>query len=388
MSARTMRKQRWVRTAVQITVALLVTVGVAVHMLDESGMLPAVSNLHAICPFGAVETMARLATEGRFVGKTHPSNMWMLLASTAATVLVGALFCGWLCPLGSVQSWVGKLGRRIFGRRYNTFVPQRLDRVLGYLRYAVLGLIVVETTRAAHLVFAAYDPYYALVRFWTGDALPSAIAVLAVVLAASLLVERPWCRWLCPFGAVQGLLQALAPWKIRRDAALCTDCGCCSRACPMRIAVADKAVVRDTRCNRCGECLAACPVRGALDHRLPGRAAAKAPVPGLSMRSRWLTAALALSIFAAPIAVSTATGQFLTDNRASVTRGGLAIAQIRSSMTLADVSKGLDIEIGRLREILQLPASVGKNTQLKDLEEMTDGLSTRAVKDRLRSVNG
>lgn len=385
MSARTMRKQRWIRTAVQIAVAVLVTAGVAVHILDESGALPAISNLHAICPFGGVETSLRLITEGRFVSKTYPSNLWMLLAATAATVVVGALFCGWLCPLGSVQDWIGKLGRRIFGRRYNTFVPQRLDRVLGYLRYAVLGLIVLKTTEAVHLVFAAYDPYYALVRFWTGDALPSAVAVLAVVLAASLFVERPWCRWLCPFGAVQGLLQLAAPWKIRRNAALCTDCGCCSRVCPMRIDVATKNAVLDTRCNRCGECLAACPVRGALDHRLPGRAAV--PVPTLSMRSRWLTAALALAIFAAPIVVSTATGQFVTDNHGSVTRGRLAVDEIRSSMTLADVSKGLDIEIGRLREILELPASVGKNTQLKDLEELSEGLSTRAVKDRLRSVN-
>ena len=387
MSARTIRKQRWVRTAVQISVAVLLFAGVGIHLLDESGMLPAISNIHAICPFGAVETSVRLLTEGRFVGKTHPSNLWMLLASTAATVLVGALFCGWLCPLGSVQDWVGKLGRRLFGRRYNTFVPRRLDQALGYLRYAVLGLIVVETTRAVHLVFAAYDPYYALVRFWTGDALPSAVAVLAAVLVASLFVERPWCRWLCPFGALQGLLQLVAPWKIRRDAKLCTDCGCCTRACPMNIAVAGKAVVRDTRCNRCGECLAACPVRGALDHRLPDRAAAAVPGTALSMRSRFLTAALALTIFAAPIVASTATGQFVSDAAPAVNRGGLAVDQIRSTMTLADVSKGMGIEIERLREILELPAEIGRNTQIKDLEELPAGLSTRAVKDRLRSIS-
>jgi NAD-dependent dihydropyrimidine dehydrogenase PreA subunit len=337
----------------------------------------------------------------------------MLLASTAATVLVGALFCGWLCPLGSVQDWVGGLGRRLLGarrtsdrppatplpcvwprrtaaglgRRCNTFVPRRLDQALGYLRYAVLGLIVVTTTRAVHLVFAAYDPYYALVRFWSGDALPGAVAVLAVVLGASLFVERPWCRWLCPFGAVQGLMQLVAPWKIRRNAAVCTDCGCCTRACPMGIAVAEKVVVRDTRCNRCGECLAACPVRGALDHRLPGRRGAPAAIPALSMRSRFLTAALALSIFAAPIAVSTASGLFVTSGRAVVARGSLSVDQISASMTLTDVSTGLGIEIDRLREILELPAEVERNTQIKDLEELPQGLSTRAVKDRLRAVN-
>jgi ferredoxin len=246
----------------------------------------------------------------------------------------------------------------------------------------------VETTRAVHLVFAAWDPYYALVRFWTGDALPGAVAVLALVLAASLLVQRPWCRWLCPFGAVQGLLQLAAPWKIRRSAALCTGCGCCSRACPMRIEVAEQAVVRDTRCNRCGECLTACPVRGALDHGLPGRrGAAAVPAPAFSMRSRLLTAALALAVFALPIALSAAAGRFDTDHRPGVTRGGLAVDQIRSSLTLADVSKGLDIEIDRLREILELPASVGRNTRLRDLEDLPRGLSTRAVKDRLRPLS-
>jgi polyferredoxin len=324
MAAGAVQRRRRVRTGVQLAVAVLVLAGVAAHTLDASGLLPAISNLHAICPFGAVETSVRLVTEGRFVSKTHPANLWMLGASMAATVLVGALFCGWLCPLGSVQDWVGRLGRRLLGRRYNTLVPPGVDRALGGLRYAVLGFIVVETTRAAHLVFEAWDPYYALVRLWTDDAMPGAIAVLAAVLAASFVVERPWCRWLCPLGALQGLLQLAAPWKIRRNADLCTDCGRCTRACPVRTTVAAKTAVRDTRCHRCGDCLAACPVRGALDHTLPARAAAAVPGVLRSLRSPTATAALAVALFVTPIAASTAAGLFVASGRPAPEQGAVA----------------------------------------------------------------
>jgi polyferredoxin len=192
----------------------------------------------------------------------------MLLASTTATVLAGALFCGWLCPLGSVQDWMGRLGRRLFGRRYNTFVPPHLDRALGFLRYAVLGLIVLATTRAISLVFAAYDPYFALLRLWTGDALPTAIAVLALVLAASLFVERPWCRYLCPLGAATGLLGALSPVYLKRESEACKACAICTKACPMGLPVHTATTIKSPDCIGCLECVDECPREGALELKL------------------------------------------------------------------------------------------------------------------------
>jgi ferredoxin len=369
-------KRSWIRRVVQIGFFLFVLAIVATQYLKNQGItLPwSAPNLHAICPFGAVETTGRIITQGSFVPKTHESNYWVLLATIGATLLFGAVFCGWLCPLGSIQDWIGKLGKRLLKKRYNR-IPVKLDRALSYLRYVVLALVVIQTTRLVNLVFVRVDPYYALFHFWTGEALPSAMIVLAAVLAASLFVARPWCRWFCPFGALQGLLQLLSPWKIRRNEASCIDCGACTRVCPMGINVCKKSAVYDTRCNRCGECLAACPVEGCLDHSLPKRK--------LSLKSGLVTAALILSLFIAPIFIAEQTGLFKTSNGPTVTAGKLQAEDIKSSHTLQQVAEGFGIDLNTLLEHLSLPASVPGSTKIRDLEDIDESVTIKTVRSRM-----
>ncbi len=119
------KKHNWVRKVVQIGFFGFVLLLTAAHVMEEWGIaLPfSAASLHALCPFGAVETVGRLITQGKFIPKTHESNIWIFFATAGTTVLFGALFCGWLCPLVSVHDWVGKLGKKIFKKRYNNFAP-------------------------------------------------------------------------------------------------------------------------------------------------------------------------------------------------------------------------------------------------------------------------
>ncbi len=363
--------------AVQAAFFLFVLLIVLTHFLEAQGITLPWTNasLHALCPFGAVETAGRLITQGAFVPKTHESNLWVFLGVAGMTVLFGALFCGWLCPLGSVQDWVGRIGRRLWPKLFNR-VPVKLDRALGYLRYGVLALVVIQTTRMVNLVFVSVDPYYALFHFWTGDALPSALGVLGVVLAGSLFVVRPWCRWLCPFGALQGILQLVSPWTIRRNTRTCTSCTKCSRVCPMNIDVCGTGAVRDTRCNRCGECLDACPQDGCLTYSLPrGR---------LSIRSRLVTAAIAVTLFGAPIVAARQAGLFHTTDRPVVTRGELDPEEITSSMTLEQLAQGYGTDVSTLRSFLSLPETVGGDIKLRDLEDIVEGVTTKTVRERMK----
>jgi polyferredoxin len=90
-----------------------------------------------------------------------------------------------------------------------------------------------------------------------------------VLAAFSLLIENFWCRYLCPYGALMGLVSLLSPLKIRRNASACIDCAKCARACPSALPVHKLIQIRSAECTACMACIAACPAEGALQFSLP-----------------------------------------------------------------------------------------------------------------------
>ena len=83
----------------------------------------------------------------------------------------------------------------------------------------------------------------------------------------SLVTKNFWCRYLCPYGALMGLVSMLSPTRIVRDPISCIDCGKCAKACPSLIPVDRLMTVRTPECNGCLSCVTACPVKDALEMR-------------------------------------------------------------------------------------------------------------------------
>ncbi len=220
------------------------------------------ASLHAICPFGGVVTLYELVTQGDLIQKIHLSSLVLMGLVFTLALLAGPVFCSWICPLGSVQEGFSRLGRRIFKKRFNQFVPRRLDHLLRYGRYLVLAWVVYATARSASLIFSDYDPYQALFSLWEEDLAVSGALILAVTLLGALFVERPWCKYACPYGALLGLFNKVRIFKIRRNPATCIACNKCDRACPMNIQVSEMEVVKDVQCISCLECTSEnqCPV--------------------------------------------------------------------------------------------------------------------------------
>lgn len=255
----------WIRKIVQWFFFLLIALIAINHTLAESGSaIPILSSasLHAVCPFGGVETLYTLAASGLLVKKVHASALVLAGLSLLLAIFFGPVFCGWICPLGTVQEWVSKLGRKLFRRRYNHFVPTKLDNLLRYARYGILVWVLYVTATSGTLIFEAYDPYFALFNFWSSEVAPTALLILAATLMLSVFVERPWCKYACPYGAVLGLTNLFRVFSIKRAASTCKADGACSIMCPMNIPVDNKNMVRDHQCISCLECTseAICPV--------------------------------------------------------------------------------------------------------------------------------
>jgi polyferredoxin len=255
---------------VQIFFFVLIALISINHFLHEAGggiAFFSSASLHALCPFGGVVSLYELFTAGGFVQKIHESSLVLMILVFITAILFGPVFCGWVCPFGSFQEWIGKIGQRIFGKKYNAFVPFRADRVLRFLRYVVLLWVLYVTAGTAKLIFADYDPYYALFNFWTGEVAPTALAALALVVILTLFVERPFCKYACPYGAVLGLFNLIRPVSIKRNDSTCINCKLCDRACPMNIRVSMAKNVRNHQCISCLQCTSeyACPIPSTVE---------------------------------------------------------------------------------------------------------------------------
>lgn len=260
-------KKTWpVRYLIQRAFFILILLIAVNHTLTEGGNagIPFVpdASLHAVCPFGGAETLYTLISANTYIQKIHASSLVLFAIVAVLAVFFGPVFCGWICPLGTFQEWIGRIGRRIFKKKYNQFVPQKLDRSLRYLRYLVLVMVLYMTATSLKLAFLAVDPFHALFNFWSGEVALSALLVLGLTGILSLFLERPWCKYACPYGAILGVSNLFRLFAIRRNSESCIHCEACDRACPMNITVSTAEAVRNHQCISCMECTSekSCPV--------------------------------------------------------------------------------------------------------------------------------
>ncbi len=273
---RVVRERRFVQVAFFVLVLLIgvqFTVWVTAHLRGGPSAVPRPPGVEGFLPISALMSL-RLAAAGEGVHPVHPAALAILLAVLAMSLVLAKSFCSHLCPVGAVSEWLGRLGRRLLGRQWQ--VPRWLDVPLRGLKYLLLGFFVWATWFAMDLVAvrAFLDSPYnrvADVKMWLFFAEPSrlTVAVLGVLVVGSVLIRDLWCRYLCPYGALLGLLGRLAPFKVSRDAATCTDCRLCTKVCPARLPVHRMGRVASVECTSCLDCVAACPVAECLAVRPP-----------------------------------------------------------------------------------------------------------------------
>jgi polyferredoxin len=208
----------------------------------------------------------------------HPAATIILGLAIISSVLLKKSFCGWVCPVGFLSEAVGSAGRKV--HRWKGKLPQVLDLPLRSVKYALLVFFLwaiflqMPSNAIAMFIQSPYNRVsdIKMLRFFThADAMT--FYILGGLVVLGFLVSGFWCRYLCPYGALAGLVSFLSPYKITRTASACIDCDKCNKACPAHIPVAQLTRVRSDECNACMECINDCPSAEALHISLPkGRA--------------------------------------------------------------------------------------------------------------------
>jgi polyferredoxin len=229
----------------------------------------------------------------------HPAAMFLLITFLAVSFFFRKSFCSWLCPVGTLSEYLWRAGRKLF--RHNFHLPRWLDLGLRSLKYLLLAFFVNAVTSMAADELAAFmiSPYgiiadVKMLNFFRHIGEMGAI-VLGILVIASVFIQNFWCRYLCPYGALLGLVSLLSPTRIRRNADGCIDCAKCAKACPSALPVDKLVTIKSAECTGCLECVAVCPAKDTLRLALPniaGRRSRARNVPVWAM-----AAGLALLFF-------------------------------------------------------------------------------------------
>ena len=200
----------------------------------------------------------------------HPAGVFIFFGIILMSLVVGKSFCSWLCPVGFLSELIGDFGQKIFKKKIK--LPKFLDYPLRTLKYLMLGFLFYSVffLMSTLAVKSFLDSPYNLVSdikmyYFFADISGFSLIVITFLFLLSIPVRNFWCRYLCPYGALLGILNFLSPTKIKRNPVSCTDCGLCNKACPSFIKVDKVKTVLSDECTSCFNCIDACPVADTLD---------------------------------------------------------------------------------------------------------------------------
>jgi len=234
----------------------------------SSSLVSRPPGVEGFLPIGALTSLKYWLVSGE-IHPVHPAALVIFLTIMLMSLLAKKSFCSWLCPVGTLSEVVYKLRRKVLGRNFRIWLW--LDLLLRGIKYLLLMLFLVFILigMSGEKVSTFLDaPYWAvsdvkMLHFFTRMS-GTTMVVLAALTFLSLFYKMFWCRYLCPYGALLGLLSAISPFKIRRDATGCTACQRCSAACPSGLAVHSSTAVSSPECTGCLTCVAHCPERNVL----------------------------------------------------------------------------------------------------------------------------
>ena len=293
------KKTTWPRRTIQWTVLSLIILFAIIAKVSDNFTV----DFEAYCPFGGLQALGSYLLNNALSCTMTGVQIVMGITLFVAVLLLSKLFCSFICPIGTISEWLGRIGQKY---KIQLTIKGTADKILRSLKYVLLFTTLYYTFQSNELFCKKFDPFFGVTSGFNSDVvLLYSISAILVVLVGAVFIRLFWCKYLCPLGAISNLfkftgffslvlvsylllvkmgLEISYVWplaaaciggylievtrlhgkvfplvKVTRNETSCTGCNLCTRHCHQGIDVAKRSVVKDADCNLCGDCVNVCP---------------------------------------------------------------------------------------------------------------------------------
>ncbi len=201
-----------------------------------------------LCPLTAIQNL--------FI-KWQTGYLLLFLTIFISALIAGRVFCGYICPFGALQEVLHLKG-------ISLIIPSTWNRYLNKVKYVLLGYLLVRIIVTGQVVLLDYTPFKVLFA-WGGTPLSIGLSIALAIL--SLIIYRPFCRYLCPLGAFLALISRLSLFKVRFNSN-CVNCLLCQKVCNSGAIAGKPPRIDSSECILCGECLEECPKKAITTEKI------------------------------------------------------------------------------------------------------------------------
>lgn len=227
------------------------------RFITQSIFLVMFPGLFALC-FNQIRQMYSIIIKGNFnITQTAP-HVIALLTIIPLTIIFGRFFCGWFCAFGTFNDFIYIISKGIFNKKFR--INERVDSILKYLKYLILIFIIYVIWIKGSTLFNNLSPWNAFAQ------LPDftlAFAFLVFIAIGAAFVERFFCRYLCPLGAIFSVISKIRILKVNKPTVQCGKCRMCTNNCSMGIKMYKVDKVTSGECINCFKCVEVCPRKNA-----------------------------------------------------------------------------------------------------------------------------
>lgn len=173
--------------------------------------------------------------------------LWSVLPLVVVALLLGRVFCGWICPLNTLLELVALIK------------PSQVNSAgSSYFSYVLLAGCLLLSLFFSLPVFTMISPIGILSRLFVFGAGFEVLLIVIIVFAEWFIGQKTWCRNFCPAGALYGVLGRGRVIGVALDRTKCTHCGHCQTTCTMNVHIASDALLDVLNCTNCGACIDVC----------------------------------------------------------------------------------------------------------------------------------